>query len=689
MRDNTGLTYGIPLGFFSHDTFTFTVLLIEMSPKKILTERWGYTAFRPGQEEVLRALLEGRDALAVFPTGGGKSLLYQLPPLVSGGVALVVSPLVALMEDQVGTLNERSIPALALHSGLSKRERDQAWTDIEFGKYSVVYLTPERLGSEMFLARVERFPVRLLAVDEAHCISEWGHDFRTAYREIATVRSLLSTPEGERSPVLAVTATATPEVRTDIREQLAMEDPLIEVHGFDRPNITLSVHFEPEKEAKLTEILEAVPGPAIVYAGTRRGCEKTAGRLEKNGISAVAYHAGLPADRRASVQQRWLNDEVRVIVATSAFGMGIDKPDVRVVVHTALPGSLEAYYQEAGRAGRGGRRSYAVLLVGRDDDALPRALAEQSHPDVETINAVYSAVGSLGQIAVGSRPEEPQIVDIGRVVQATGGREALVRSAIGRVAETGAWDVLPVRGNDVCFRMVVSPEVLREHGAQSKNKAYARFLDRFQRALPAEAYERRVSMSLSNLTRKTGLEPTRLVRGLYFLQERSLIELVPPGEGLRIEWREARSRRLSLDVRRLKQAKARSEKRLDYLVRYVETPACRRRFILAYFGESAKPTCGACDRCLGRHRRDLVLPEDEDDLASLLHAIASPDSRRVKLDNPRRSVLVDWLTHEGLVRLRDPLEGTFQLTAAGEEVLTRLGKGERENGGVGDRLAET
>ena len=359
-----------------------------------LQRHWGYAGFREGQRDVIEATLAGRDALAVFPTGGGKSLLYQLPAVLQGGLTLVVSPLVALMHDQVEQLAARNVPAAALTAALSRREIDQRWTDAEFGRYRLLYVTPERLQSELFLARAERLPVVRLAVDEAHCISEWGHDFRPAYRRLAEARALLRTPDGDPVPVLAVTATATPEVRRDIVEQLALEDPLVLVKGFDRPNLVWSVLRDEDKTDKLVEIAAVVGGSGIVYAGTRNGTETWARVLQREGIAAEAYHAGLDAATRAAVQRRWLGGTTRLIVATSAFGMGIDKPDVRVVIHVALPPTLEAYYQEAGRAGRDGRKAWAVVLFNEGDVDLPRVLAEEGHPDAKTVQAVYAAAGN-------------------------------------------------------------------------------------------------------------------------------------------------------------------------------------------------------------------------------------------------------------------------------------------------------
>jgi len=477
----------------------------------VLEKYWGHTSFRPGQWEAIDALLKGTDTMAVLPTGGGKSLLYQLPAVLMDGLTLVVSPLVALMEDQVQALHKRGIRAGSITSSLSAREIDQCWTDAEFGKYKLLYVTPERLRTDLFLARAERLPVALLAVDEAHCISEWGHDFRPAYRQIAEIRPLLTNVEGQSAPVLAVTATATPAVRRDIVEQLALREPCVVVRGFDRPNIVWSVLCEEDKYGKLIEIAKAVPGSGLVYAGTRKRAEIWAKALREEGIPAEAYHAGLDAETRSSVQQNWLDGTTRYIAATSAFGMGIDKPDVRVVAHVALPPTLESYYQEAGRAGRDGKRAHAVLLVTKGDDDLPRTFAEEGHPDAKTVQAVYAAVGNVSQIAVGSKPDGPVAVDVEAVGRVAGVSPMVVASAVQRLATDGVWQVAPSRPNRALVRTKAAPDVLREYAARlaKEGEALAAFVDVVRRILPPEAYSGWTDIDLRYLAKHAEMEAER------------------------------------------------------------------------------------------------------------------------------------------------------------------------------------
>ena len=644
----------------------------------VLRDVWGYPGFREGQADAVGAVLSGRDTLAVLPTGGGKSLVYQVPALVRPGVALVVSPLVALMRDQVEALAARGVRAAAVHAGLSPRRADDLWTSAEHGMYRVLYLTPERLETDLFRARAPRLPVSLLAVDEAHCISEWGHDFRPAYRRIADARALLSDAAGAPPPVVAVTATATPEVRRDVVQQLGLRDAVQIVQGFDRPGITWSVHHTTGKAEQVRRVFASTGGAGLVYAGTRRGCESWADRLRRAGLSAEAYHAGLDRDRRDAVQDRWLSDATRVVVATSAFGMGIDKPDVRAVVHVALPPTLEAYYQEAGRAGRDGATAFAALIVAPDDDRLPRRFATDGHPDADAVRAVYDAAASLSQIAVGDQPEAPQRLDTALVAEVAKVPRGTVRAATARLAADGVWAVSEPRAGTVSVRLADGAAPLKRF-AESAAPRLAGFATSLLRALPPSAYDGWAPLRLESLAAGVGLPPERVLAGLEFLAARRLLEL-DAGDGLRVRWLAPRTRRVPLDAATLRQARTTALKRVDAVVDYANAPGCRRQFLLAYFGERAPSQCGRCDVCLGRRRPDLILPEDEAALADILRAVGAPaDSVPTgRVAEPaaapeRRQALTDWLVHQGLLRLADPLAGRFELTPAGQRRLARLG----------------
>lgn len=362
----------------------------------VMEKYWGYKDFRPGQEQIMLSVTEGRDTLALMPTGGGKSLTYQVPVMAREGLCIVVTPLIALMKDQVDRLRRLGIPAAAIHSGLSYTQIDIALDNCVYGDMRFLYVAPERLATEAFRLRVQRMKVTLLAVDEAHCISQWGYDFRPSYLRIAELRKLL--PE---APVLALTASATKLVAEDIMQRLAFETPNIIRSSFARPNLSYAVRHTDDKQEQLMRIIGAVDGSGIVYMRTREGCEQMAETLREAGHSVAYYHAGLPHAERDMRQEEWTSGKVRIMVATNAFGMGIDKADVRFVVHYSICDSLESYYQEAGRAGRDGRRSYAVLLVSSEDRKSVERRFEAEFPPLDEVKSIYEKACDYVQVAVG------------------------------------------------------------------------------------------------------------------------------------------------------------------------------------------------------------------------------------------------------------------------------------------------
>ena len=362
----------------------------------VMDKYWGYKDFRPGQEQIMLSVLEGRDTLALMPTGGGKSLTYQVPVMARTGLCIVITPLIALMKDQVDRLRRMGIAATAIHSGLSYSQIDIALDNCVYGDMKFLYVAPERLATEAFRLRVQRMKVTLLAVDEAHCISQWGYDFRPSYLRIAELRKLL--PD---VPVLALTASATKLVAEDIMQHLDFEKPNIIRSSFARPNLSYAVRHTDDKQEQLMRIVNAVEGSGIVYMRTREGCEQMAEKLQQAGHSVAFYHAGLPHAERDMRQEEWTKGKVRIMVATNAFGMGIDKADVRFVVHYSMCDSLESYYQEAGRAGRDGRRSYAVLLVSSDDRPTILRRFEAEFPPLEQIKSIYEKLCDYVQVAVG------------------------------------------------------------------------------------------------------------------------------------------------------------------------------------------------------------------------------------------------------------------------------------------------
>jgi ATP-dependent DNA helicase RecQ len=635
--------------------------------QRAMRRRWGFEAFRPGQEAVLESLFDGRDVLGVLPTGGGKSLCYQLPAVLADGFVLVISPLIALMQDQVEALQAHGVSATFINSTLPGHEVEQRWTNAEFGQYDLVYMAPERLATEVFRARAERLDVSLVAVDEAHCVSEWGHHFRPDYLEIPEARERLGEP-----PTIAVTATATPPVRTDILDLLDLPDAAEVVRGFDRPNITWSVFRTDNKWDRLRAVVDAVPGTGIVYVPTRRDVERWQARLESHGVSAAGYHGGVTSSERDQRQRAWVRDEVRVMVATNAFGMGIDKPDVRFVVHMAPPSSLESYYQEAGRAGRDGKKAHAVLLYRPADVETQASLIEASHPTAKEVREVYDAVCSVGQIPVGSEPDGPLAVRLDAVLKTTGFSRTKVRTAVDLIDRQGAWNRLPRRAHFGLLRFQSSAREIRNYAESVDNAALAAFVRTLLRIVHADAFREWWPFDLRAAARRTDLSRDRLRRGMRYLERQGLLGWKPPGVSLQVELSHPRASKLPVDDQSVRSARQRAETRLRYMMRYARSATCRRWALLTYFGEETDEECGACDVCLGRHQPAAVTPEDEPVLRQILDRVADAAPRDEWFDDPpapphRIEELVEWLVNEGYLVVEEPLDGTVQLTEKGKD----------------------
>jgi len=630
--------------------------------RRAMRNRWGHKAFRPGQEAVLEPLFDGQSVLGVLPTGGGKSLCYQLPAVLTEGFVLVVSPLIALMQDQVEALRAQGVAAAFINSTLPPHEVEQRWTNAEYGQYDLVYIAPERLSTDVFQARAERLDVSLVAVDEAHCVSEWGHHFRPDYLEIPAARELLGDP-----PTVAVTATATPPVRRDILDLLDLPEAAQVVRGFDRPNIVWSVFRTDNKWKRLRAVVDAVQGTGIVYVATRRAVGRWRTRLANHGVAAAGYHGGLDAEERETRQQAWVEDEVRVMVATNAFGMGIDKPDVRFVVHMDLPSSLESYYQEAGRAGRDGEKAHAVLLYRPPDADTQASLIEASHPTATEVREVYDAVCSVGQVPVGSEPDGPLVVQRDAVLKTTGFSRTKVQTAADLIDRQGAWTVLPRRRHFGLLQFATSVREVRQFADRGDNRALSEFVRTLLRAVHADAFREWWPLDLRALARRTGLSRERLRRGLRYLQERDLLRWQPPGAALRVELAFPRAAKLPVDDRAVQNARQRAETRLKHMLRYARSVTCRRYALLTYFGETTEERCGACDICLGRHRSSAVTPDDEPVLRHILEQVNASVPRGEWFDEPpapphRIEELVDWLVTKGYLTVEEPLEGDVRLT---------------------------
>ena len=566
---------------------------------RTLQEQFGLEQFRPGQREVMEEVIRGRDVLCVMPTGGGKSLCYQLPALVLRGVTLVISPLIALMKDQVDSLLRRGIRATLLNSTLDPSEQLVRIQEIEAGRYDLVYIAPERFRSGRFVEMIARIKPALLAVDEAHCISEWGHDFRPDYARIGWARKRIGSP-----PCIALTATATDLVRRDIADQLDLADPAVFVAGFDRPNLhytVLEARRDVEKLKELARVLDEARGSAIVYASSRARCEDVAeylrGELRRE---AVVYHAGMSREQRTDAQERFMEDRAQVVVATNAFGMGVDKADIRAVVHYNIPGTLEAYYQEAGRAGRDGLPARCVLLFAPGDRMLQERFIENEYPPPEVVHQVYEFLRGLD-----ADPIELTQYEIKQELRIDLG-EGAVGSALRMLEGAGAIERFLPRENMAIIRINADPpepdapprSLVDRLGARAQ---VSRIVLIGLEGLVNQRFNEPVYFQPDDLATKLGVDRPALGRAIRSLCEDLPIDYVPPfrGNAIRVLDRNRRARDVVIDFSAMMKRKAMEYDKLDRMIQYAQTNRCRRSFLLGYFSDSEtqKAHCGHCDNC--------------------------------------------------------------------------------------------
>lgn len=578
-----------------------------IKPVEILQKVWGYDNFRPLQEEIVQAVLEGRDVLALLPTGGGKSVCFQVPALAREGICVVVSPLIALMKDQVEQLKKRGISATAVYSGMSKREIDITLDNCVYGQVKFLYVSPERLQTELMQERVKRMNVNLLAVDEAHCISQWGYDFRPSYMKIAEFRELL--PEVN---CIALTATATEKVAADIQENLLFSKKReVFRKSFARENLSYSIRYEENKEAKLLEILHKVPGTAVVYARSRKRCQMVAWELRKQGVSADYYHAGLTSEERTYKQDAWIGNKIRVIVATNAFGMGIDKPDVRLVVHLDLPDTLEAYYQEAGRAGRDEKKAYAVVLYQTKDidDLLERA--QLQFPAMEEIKRVYQALANYFKIAVGSSlltSYDFEIDDFCKTYQL----HPLTTWYCIKKLETEGF----IQLTDSFFapsKVLIQLSSQELYAFQIANVALEPLIKGLLRLHGGEIFSVYTRISESALASLLKSSVADVKRKLGMMQKMEVIEYEPQKDQPQLTFITQRydATRLPLQQKKLEERKAIYLQKVAAVQTYVkESHRCRTGMLLEYFNEYDYDSCGVCDVCLQK-KQPLAWEEGE------------------------------------------------------------------------------
>ena len=588
------------------------------TPTEILKQYWNYSGFRPLQEDIVNSVLARRDTLALLPTGGGKSICFQVPAMCLEGLTIVITPLIALMRDQVEQLKRRNIRAVSIHSGQNSREIDILLDNCAHDpSIKFLYLSPERLKSELLLERLKKMKIALIAIDEAHCISQWGYDFRPSYLEIAEFRKLLPGVS-----VIALTATATMEVRKDIIEKLELKNEQVFVKSFSRANLSYSCFDEADKIKKLLEILNNVPGTSIVYVRSRKNTKEVADFLKQKNISASAYHAGMSTADRNNIQDLWIQNKIRVIVATNAFGMGIDKPDVRSVIHLAPPESLEAYYQEAGRAGRDEKKAYAVLLYSKQELEELHLKIAQKYPGAELIRKTYQSLANYFKIAVGSSLlaaydfNEEEFIQIYKLPK----KETF--HALRRLENEGFIQLNEGYLKPSRLHIPVDNNILYDY--QLTHPDMDRFIKSILRSYGGDLFNTYLEISEQRIAAQAEVHTADVRKKIHYLQSIGLMVYEPAHSSPQIVFTTVRydAARLPLNIKDMEMRKEKELEKVRYLAQYAsQDRRCRSLVLQEYFGEQSEKECGVCDICLHKKREVSNAGKNNDIRAQVLSLI--------------------------------------------------------------------
>ncbi len=571
----------------------------------LLKKHWGYDSFRPLQEDIIRSVLDGNDTLGLMPTGGGKSITFQIPTLAMDGMALVITPIISLMKDQVDNLVSRHIKAAYLHAGLTRREVNIVYEKCMHGGCKFLYVSPERLGNEGFRYQLRQMDISLIVVDEAHCISQWGYDFRPSFLKIADIRHILP-----KVPVLALTATATPIVVTDIMRKLEFRADKVLTKSFARKNLTYVVRETTEKFAETARILSKVPGSAIVYARSRRRTREVAEELGHYGITADFYHAGLNIEEKNDKQNKWKSGETRVMVATNAFGMGIDKPDVRTVIHIDVPNSLEEYYQEAGRAGRDGHKAYAVLLVKQTDQAVLKRHLTEAYPDKDFIRKVYERVGNFLEVAVGEGFNHTFEFNFNLFCRTFNMPVLATHNALHILTQAG-W-ITFVEEIETQSRVMILANKEQLYDIPTTTPGADRVLQAILRTYTG-LFSDYVYINEDVISYRFNIDQETIYKSLLELTRLHILHYIPRKRTPFISYPTSREEPKHILIPRAvyEELRERMKNRIDAVIRYTQAhDRCREQMLLEYFGEHIASDCGHCDTCIERRKREEFTPTD-------------------------------------------------------------------------------